>query len=70
LVYSIWVRGILGHKTLAGVGFSEVVVWLEGCILGRFGENEGVVDLGGADVGLDGAGVGHCPTQARGLDSL
>ena len=66
---------------LAGVGFSRVVVWLEGCILGRSGENEGVVawvvGLDGAEVGLDGAKVGLggaevdcCPTQAHGLDSL
>jgi hypothetical protein len=68
---------------LAGVGFSRVIVWLEGCILGRPGESERVVaevvGLDGAKVvgldgtkmvGLDGAEVGDYPTQARGLDSL
>ena len=59
---------------LARVDFSMVVVWLEGCILGRSNENEGVVTglvgLHGAEVGLGGAEVGCCPTRARGLDSL
>jgi hypothetical protein len=60
---------------LAGVGFSGVIVWLEGCILGRPSESERVVaevvGLDGAKVvGLDGAEVGDYPTQARGLDSL
>ena len=32
---------ILGRMALAGVGFSRVVVWLEGCILGRSGESGG-----------------------------
>ena len=31
---------------LAGVGFSRVVVWLEGCILGRSGESEGWIWVG------------------------
>lgn len=53
---------ILGHVALAGVGFCGVVVWLEGCILGRSSESEGwdgsvdldeleVVGLGVAEVG-------------------
>jgi hypothetical protein len=73
----------LGHMALVGIGFSRVVIWLEGCILARPSESEGVVvevvGLDGAEVvgfdgagvvGLDGAEVGDCPTQARGLDSL
>ena len=55
---------------LAGVDFSVGVERLEGCILGRSSENEGVVGLDGAEVGLGRAEVGYCPTQARGLDSL
>jgi hypothetical protein len=52
---------------LAGVGFSRVVVWLEGCIIGRPGESKRVVaevvGLDGAKVvGLDGAEVGDYPT--------
>ena len=38
---------ILGRMALAGVGFSRVVVWMEGCVLGRSGESRGV-DLDGA----------------------
>jgi hypothetical protein len=47
-VASFWfvefgLRGILDHKTLAGVGFYGVVVWLGECTLGRFGGSKGVV---------------------------
>jgi hypothetical protein len=54
---------------LARVGFSGVVVWLEGCVLGRSGESVGV-DLDGVGVDSDGAVVDCCPAMARGLDYL
>ena len=67
---SIWfvvfgLEGILGHMALVGVGFFEVVVWSEECILDRTGEGEGV-DLDGAEVGLDGARMGCFVAQVSG----
>ena len=57
--------GILDHMALVGVGFFEVVVWSEECILDRTGEGEGV-DLDGAEVGLDGARMGCFVAQVSG----
>jgi hypothetical protein len=54
----------LGRRTSAGVGFFGGVVWLEGCIMGRFGVSEEVVmeveGLDVAEVGLVVAGVVGC----------